>query len=81
MALLFAWSGALRKRGTLDDTPEVVTFAAQLEAAGRATVESGIMTADLLTVADPNPDNRSVGTEAFLDAVAEQLERLLTGDA
>ena len=77
MALIFAWSGALRKRGELDGTPEVMRFADCLEKAALTTVEEGVMTGDLLLVADPNPANRKVNTEGFIDAIAERLEILL----
>ena len=79
MALIFAWTGGLRKRGELDGTPEVVAFADALEAAALETVEAGVMTGDLLAVADPSPDNRKVSTEAFILAVAERLQRKLHG--
>ncbi len=79
MAIIFAWSGCLRKRGEMDATPEVVAFAKKLEEAAVATVESGIMTGDLLLVADPNPNNKEVHTEAFIDAVAEKLQNVLRG--
>ena len=72
MALIFAWTGALRKRGELDGTPEVVAFAGALERAAIETVESGVMTGDLLAVATPDPANTRVGTEEFIDAVAER---------
>lgn len=74
MALIFAWSGALRKRGQLDKTPDVVAFADRLEAAALETVEAGIMTGDLLLVAEPSPQNRKVSTTAFIDAVADRLQ-------
>ena len=74
MALIFAWSGALRKRGDLDATPEVVAFADRLESAALETVEAGIMTGDLLLVADRSPRNRKVNTGDFIDAVAENLQ-------
>lgn len=77
MALIFAWSGALRKRGELDDTPDVVRFADCLEKAALTTVEEGVMTGDLLLVAEPNPANRKVNTEGFIDAIAERLGKLL----
>ncbi len=77
MALIFAWSGCLRKRGELDGTPEVVSFADRLEEAALKTIESGIMTGDLLMVADPAPCNRKVNTEAFIDAIAGNLQRQL----
>jgi isocitrate dehydrogenase len=77
MALIFAWSGALRKRGDLDATPEVVVFADRLESAALETVEAGTMTGDLLLVADRSPRNRKVNTGDFIDAVAENLQRKL----
>jgi isocitrate dehydrogenase len=77
MAIIFAWAGCLRKRGELDATPEVVAFAEKLEETAIATVESGIMTGDLLLVADPNPNNRKLHTEAFIDAIAENLQTVL----
>jgi isocitrate dehydrogenase len=77
MALIFAWSGALRKRGQLDATPDVVRFADCLEAAALHTVEAGVMTGDLLLVAQPQPGNRKVSTAAFIDAVAERLREKL----
>jgi len=79
MALIFAWTGGLRKRGELDGTPEVVAFADALEAAALETVEAGVMTGDLLAVADPSPNNRKVSTEAFILAIAERLQRKLHG--
>ncbi|MBI4633156.1 MAG: NADP-dependent isocitrate dehydrogenase [Deltaproteobacteria bacterium] len=77
LALIFAWSGCLRKRGELDGTPDVVSFANRLEAAAVETVESGIMTGDLLSVAEENPHNRRVNTGMFIDAVAERLRMKL----
>jgi len=79
MAIIFTWSGCLRKRGELDATPEVIAFAEKLEEAAIATVESGIMTGDLLLVADPHPNNKQVHTEAFIDAIAENLQNALQG--
>jgi isocitrate dehydrogenase len=73
VALIFAWSGALRKRGELDRTPAVVEFAGRLEEATIRTIESGTMTADLLRVAEPGPANRQVCTEEFIGAVADAL--------
>jgi isocitrate dehydrogenase len=77
MALIFAWTGGLRKRGELDATPEVVRFADDLERAALGTVEAGVMTGDLLAVAAKNARNRKVTTEGFIDAIAERLERSL----
>jgi isocitrate dehydrogenase len=73
VALIFAWSGALRKRGELDRTPAVVQFAGRLEAAAIRTIESGTMTADLLRVAEAGPAGSQVCTERFIDAVAAAL--------
>ena len=77
MALIFAWSGCLRKRGELDKTPKVVEFANKLEQAAIETVESGIMTGDLMLVANPDPKNRKVYTEEFIDEVAKRLNKKL----
>lgn len=74
MALIFAWTGGLRKRGELDATPEVMIFADQVEAAALETVEAGIMTGDLLAVAEQRPANRKVNTRAFIEAIAARLE-------
>ena len=77
MAIIFAWSGCLRKRGELDQTPEVVEFAKRLEQAALETVESGIMTGDLILVATPNPMNKKVNTEEFIAEVAKRLKKKL----
>ena len=78
MALVFAWSGCLRKRGELDHTPALVDFADKLEEAAIATVESGIMTGDLLMVAEAATGNRKVDTEPFIDAIAQNLQHKLS---
>ena len=77
MALIFAWSGGLRKRGELDKTPAVVDFADKLEAAALATVEEGTMTGDLLALAEKRPSNKKVDTEGFIDAIAVNLQKKL----
>jgi len=77
MALIFAWSGGLRKRGELDKTPAVVDFADKLEAAALATVEEGTMTGDLLALAEKRPSNKKVDTEGFIDAIAVNLQKEL----
>jgi isocitrate dehydrogenase len=79
MAIIFAWSGCLRKRGELDATPAVVSFANTLEKSAIATVEAGIMTGDLLLVADKNPVNTKATTETFINAIAENLRKKLFG--
>jgi isocitrate dehydrogenase len=77
MALIFAWSGGLRKRGEMDGTPEVIKFADKLEEAAIATVEGGIMTGDLLALAEKKPSNKKVNTEDFIDAIAASLQKKL----
>jgi len=79
MALIFAWTGGLRKRGEMDGTPEVVDFADKLEAAALETVESGIMTGDLLLLAEKRADNKKVNTEGFIDAIAARLHQKIHG--
>jgi len=79
MALIFAWTGGLRKRGELDGTPDVIRFAAALERAALGTVEAGIMTGDLLAVARKSAGNRRVTTEGFIDAIGGRLRRSLVG--
>jgi isocitrate dehydrogenase len=76
MALIFAWSGGLRKRGELDETPEVVRFADQLEAASLETIEAGLMTGDLARISEPKPASH-LGTEEFIDAIADRLRTKL----
>jgi len=77
MALIFAWTGGLRKRGELDGTPAVVQFANRVEEAALETIEGGVMTGDLLLLAEKRPANRKVNTEGFIDAVAERLKKKL----
>lgn len=72
VATIFAWSGALRKRGELDDTPELTSFADRLEKATIDTIESGQMTGDLARITTlPKP--QTLDTEDFILAVAEHL--------
>ncbi len=72
VATIFAWSGALRKRGELDELPELVAFADRLEAATLATIEAGEMTGDLARITTlPNPVTLS--TSEFIKAIARRL--------
>ena len=75
MALIFAWTGCLKKRGELDKTPQVVEFAKKLEDSAIETVESGILTGDLMKVAQPSPKNKQVYTDEFIDAIANNLNK------
>lgn len=77
MALIFAWTGCLRKRGNLDNTLDVVEFATKLEEAALETVEGGIMTGDLIAVARPDSKNKQVYTEEFIDEIAKRLQKKL----
>ncbi len=76
VATIFAWSGALRKRGELDGIEELAAFADALEHATLATIEEGEMTGDLARITTlPNP--KTLSTAGFIDAVAARLEREL----
>lgn len=73
VATIFAWSGALRKRGELDELPELVDFANRLEAATVSVIESGRMTGDLARITTI-PDPKTLGTHAFISAIADELK-------
>ena len=79
MAIIFAWSGCLRKRGELDGNLNLVNFANMLEESAVETIESGIMTGDLILVADANISNIKVDTEGFINAIAGELNSKLAG--
>ncbi|MBQ8120349.1 MAG: NADP-dependent isocitrate dehydrogenase [Ruminococcus sp.] len=76
VATLFAWTGALRKRGELDQLPELVKFADSLEKATIQTIEDGVMTGDLYLLSTLE-NKTKVNTEDFLKAVNERLAKLL----
>jgi isocitrate dehydrogenase len=71
-ATIFAWTGALAKRGELDGTPELVAFAKALEESVIETIESGIVTKDLAAIAQP-PVAKPASTEGFINAIGERL--------
>lgn len=76
MATIFAWSGAFRKRGELDNLPELINYADQLEAACLDTLNEGIVTKDLANLLEgvtPQVKNSA----DFLDAIRERLEKRL----
>lgn len=74
VATIFAWSGALRKRGELDDLPELVKFADDLEKATIETIEDGKMTGDLALIS--TIDNiEKLDSEGFIKAIAEKLKK------
>ncbi len=76
MATLFAWTGALKKRGELDGTPQLSRFAAKLEEAAVQTIEGGVMTGDLAAISTL-PGRTVVDTETFLHDVGKRLKELL----
>ena len=72
VATIFAWTGALRKRGQLDGTEDLVAFADRLEKATLDAIEAGEMTGDLARITTlENP--KTLTTEGFIDAVAARL--------
>ena len=75
IASIFAWTRGLAHRGTLDGTPEVVGFAQTLEKVVIDTVEGGQMTKDLAILI--GPDQEWLNTQAFLEALDENLGRAL----
>jgi len=76
VATLFAWTGALRKRGELDNIPELCNFADKLEKATLATIEDGIMTGDLALLSSLE-NKTKVDTETFLVEVNKRLSAML----
>ncbi|MCQ2516881.1 MAG: NADP-dependent isocitrate dehydrogenase [Saccharofermentans sp.] len=75
VATIFAWSGALRKRGELDEIPELIEFADKLEKATLSTIESGKMTKDLALITSLE-DVIVLNSENFIKAIRETLESL-----
>jgi len=76
VATIFAWSGALRKRGELDEIPELINFADKLDQATIATIENGIMTGDLASMSNL-PNIEKANTEDFLIAINNELLSIL----
>ena len=77
VATIFAWSGALRKRGKLDNIPELVDFADKLEKATIATIEGGTMTKDLALITTLE-NVHAVNSEDFIKAIRAELEKELS---
>ncbi len=75
IASIYAWTGGLRHRASLDDNPRLETFADTLERVVVETVENGSMTKDLALLV--GPDTSWLTTEAFLDKIDENLSRAL----
>ena len=76
VATLFAWTGALRKRGELDNLDELVAFADKLEAATIKTIEDGVMTGDLAALSSIE-NKKTVDTETFLVEINNRLKEMM----
>ena len=74
VATIFAWTGALRKRGEMDGLADLQAFADRLEKATLATIESGRMTKDLVALYEG--EATGLNSDAFLDAIAQTMESL-----
>lgn len=72
VATIFAWSGALRKRGELDGLNDLVLFADKLESAVTQTIEDGVMTGDLAAISQL-PNKRAVDTLGFIQEIRKRL--------
>lgn len=77
MATIFAWSGALRKRGELDNLPDLVNYADKLESACIDTLNDGIMTKDLISLVDSSVNAKAVLTSEFINEIATRLKKYL----
>ena len=77
IATIFAWTGALRKRGELDGIQDLCTFADKLDEACIATIEGGTMTKDLAGLWEGDIPAKVVDSRAFLEAIRDQLEQRL----
>lgn len=75
IATIYAWSGALRKRGEMDGLADLVKFADNLEASCVKTLLDGIMTKDLVNLVDQGVSVKSVNSKEFILAIKERLEK------
>ena len=76
VATIFAWTGALRKRGELDNIRELVRFADKLEFATKQTIEEGKMTKDLALITSMT-ETVTLNSHDFIVAIRKYLENLL----
>ncbi|MBQ5533746.1 MAG: NADP-dependent isocitrate dehydrogenase, partial [Lachnospiraceae bacterium] len=76
VATIFAWSGALRKRGEFDELPALSDFADKLEKATLTTIEEGFMTKDLVALTTMK-DVTVCNTRDFIKQIAKRLEKML----
>ena len=77
MATIYAWSGALRKRGEMDDLPNLVAFADALEASCIETLNDGYMTKDLCGLVEPGVKVTAVNSAEFIKEIRKRLEKRL----
>jgi len=76
MATLFAWTGALKKRGEMDGIQELIDFADKLEKASIKTIEKGVMPKDLVLISE-HAEKKEVNTESFLLEIKKTLDEML----
>lgn len=76
MATLFAWTGAIKKRGELDLIPELAEFAANVERIAISTIEEGTMTGDLINMWESSVKTNKVSSLEFLQTIREKLEKI-----
>ena len=76
IATIFAWTGALRKRGELDGNEPLMAFADKLEKASLDVIESGRMTKDLVGLWEKG-DATALTTEEFIKAIRAELEKVM----
>ena len=74
MATIFAWTGAFKKRGELDNLPDLIRFGELLEKASLQTLEDGIMTKDLVGLVSPGVKATAVNSRDFIKAIRERME-------
>ena len=73
VATIFAWTGALRKRGELDNLPDLMAFADRLEKATLGVVESGIVTGDLIDLWEGETPAKMVNSREFFDSIVQRM--------
>lgn len=77
MATIYAWTGALKKRGELDNLPKLIEFGDKLEKACIDTLMSGVMTKDLVNLTDGSVEVKPVLTSEFIAEIRKNLEKSL----
>ena len=80
VATIYAWTGALRKRGEIDNLPDLVLFADRLERACVNTIEEGTITKDLKALFSGNIKTKEVNSKQFLEAIKVKFENIYSCD-